>query len=163
MEDSAQPRSSGSQTQRILSEALQREADLVFLALTVWRESRGESRECQLAVAYSILNRVARPTWWGNDICSVVFSRLQYSSMTCPRDPQLTTWPAHSQEGAWKQCLDVANSAISLQDNNPVPGADSYHDVSIQAPKWARPDRFVRQIGRIRFFNIDMDFERRGS
>ncbi len=139
--------------------ALKQEADLVFLALTVWREARGQSEECQAGVAYSILNRVKRPSWWGNDICSVVFKRLQYSSLTYPRDPQLTTWPSKSDDPAWIQCLQVANEAICGVSDNPVPGADSYHDISIPAPKWANPKMFVKQIGRIRFFNVDRDHE----
>ncbi|MEN6440924.1 MAG: cell wall hydrolase [Syntrophobacter sp.] len=141
-------------------DALKAETELVFLALTVWREARGQSEECRRGVAYSILNRVKRPSWWGKDICSVVFKRLQYSSLTYSKDPQLTTWPNSSEDPSWIQCLQVAMEAIAGISENPVPGADSYHDISISAPKWAEPKMFVRQIGRIRFFDVDMDVER---
>lgn len=141
-------------------DALKAETELVFLGLTVWREARGQSEECQRGVAYSILNRVKRPSWWGSDVCSVVFKRLQYSSLTYPRDPQLTTWPNRSDDPSWIQCLQVAMESISGISENPVPGADSYHDISIPAPKWAEPGMFVKQIGRIRFFNVDRDTER---
>lgn len=142
--------------------ALQRtligEAELVFLALTVWREARGQSRECQVGVAYSIMNRVKNPGWWGNSVCSVLFKRLQYSSMTYKGDPQLTTWPAET-DPSWLQCLEVASTVLVEAEENPVPGADSYHDVSIPPPNWASPKSFVRQIGRIRFYNLDRDLE----
>ena len=139
--------------------AYQQQAELIFLALTVWREARGESERCQTAVAYSVLNRVSRPSWWGSDILSVVTKRLQYSSMTYQRDPQLTTWPLAS-DPSWRQCLAVAAGAIHGVSANPVPGADSYYDVSISAPKWATPQCFVGQVGRIRFYNTDHDHER---
>lgn len=143
----------------ILHSALQNEADLTFLALVIWREARGQSEECKRGVAYSILNRVQRPSWWGKDISSVVFARLQYSSMTYAKDPQLTTWPANSKDPSWIECLNVANEAISSISDNPVPGADSYHDISIAAPKWADPKMFVKQLGRIRFFDTDHDHQ----
>ena len=143
----------------ILQNAMIRQVEMVFLALTIWREARGESEECQRAVAYSILNRVARPSWWGKDICSVVFKRLQYSSLTYKRDPQLTTWPEKEDDPAWMQCVNVANEAIGGVGVNPVPHADSYFDVSIPAPKWATAETFVGQVGRIRFYNTDHDHE----
>lgn len=141
-----------------LQKTLSEMAALVFLALVIWREARGQSSECQTAVAYSILNRVARPSWWGGSVQSVIFKRLQYSSMTYKNDPQLTTWPAE-KDPSWIQCLQIASEVLGGVVENPVPGADSYHDISIAPPKWAHPRVFVRQIGRIRFYNVDQDIE----
>jgi len=131
--------------------------DKVFLALDVWREARNQTLLGQTAVAYSVLNRVARPSWWGSDIMTVLFKKWQYSSLTDPKDRQLTTWPV--KDSVWKQCLNVACDAISGVSGNPVPGADSYWDDSISAPKWATPDKFVRKIGQLNFYNVDMDHE----
>jgi len=132
-------------------------ADRVFLALTVWREARGESRLGKIAVACSIMNRVNRPSWWGNDVLSVLFRKWQYSSLTDPRDRQLTLWPDR-RTSDWQECLQVACAVLDGEIvDNPVPGADSYHDISIPAPKWATPAMFVGQIGRLRFFNVDGD------
>jgi len=132
--------------------------DVVFLALVVWREARGESIECQTAVAYSIMNRVERPSWWGKNICDVLFKKWQYSSMTAPTDPQLAKWPK-TEEVSWQQCFEISKEVLSGYTENPVPGADSYFDISIPDPVWATPDKFVAQIGRIKFYNIDMDVE----
>lgn len=133
--------------------------DTVFLALTLWREARGEPHAVKVGVACSILNRVVRPSWWGNDVLSVVTKRFQYSSLTDPHDPQLTTWPTWN-DASWRECMEVAVDALAGKLMSPVPGADSYHDVSIAAPKWATPAMFVAQLGRIRFFNTDQDHER---
>ena len=132
-------------------------SDKVFLALVVWREARGESLLAQIAVAMSVLNRVHKPCWWGQDVMSVIFKKWQYSSMTDPKDKQLTTWPQNNYE--WKQCLQVASDAIYGLSPDPAPYADSYYDDSIQPPKWATPDMFVCKIGRLNFYNVDRDFE----
>jgi spore germination cell wall hydrolase CwlJ-like protein len=87
----------------------------------------------------------------------VLFKRWQYSSLTDPRDPQLTTWP--KDDPVWGQCLYVADGVLNGVFSNPVPGADSYHDISIPAPAWATPEMFVKQIGKLRFYNVDKDVE----
>jgi len=134
-----------------------RMSDIVFMALAIWREARGESILGQTAVAMSILNRVARPSWWGHSVLEVLFKKWQYSSLTDPHDPQLTAWPI--ENAIWQQCLQVAADAIHGISDNPVPGADSYFDDSIPAPKWATPETFVKQIGKLRFYNLDHDRE----
>lgn len=133
-------------------------ADVVFLALTIWREARGESKDVQEGIACVILNRVKRPSWWGTDVMSVCFKKWQFSSLTDPNDKQLTTWPK-SEDCSWLQCLGVAWYALRGKITNPVPGADSYYDISITAPKWATVDVFVKQIGRVKFYNLDRDIE----
>jgi spore germination cell wall hydrolase CwlJ-like protein len=134
-------------------------ADVFFLALTAWREARGESYEGQLAVAYSILNRVQRPSWWGDSVQSVVTKKWQYSSLTDPKDAQLAAWP-REDDVRWRECMQIALDVVNGDVGNPVPGADSYYAVSIPAPKWATQDRFVRQIGNHRFYNLDRDVEK---
>ena len=61
----------------------------------------------------------------------------------------------------WMDSMWVAEGVVrgSLH-YNPVPGADSYHDISIDAPYWADPTKFVKHIGRLRFFDLDEDYER---
>jgi len=137
-----------------MTDVLQRNADMAMLALVIWREARGESYQAQLGVANVVLNRVAHPGWWGRDVMGVLFDPWQFSSVTDPKDRQLTKWPITS-DPSWKQCLKAAHSALLGLDVNPVPGADSYFDVSIPNPKWAVQSKFVARIGRIKFYNLD--------
>lgn len=132
--------------------------EIVFLALCLWREARGESVEAKIAVGMCILNRVARPSWWGASVMEVIFKKWQFSSLTDPDDKQLTKWPTRD-DSAWESCLTIAGNLLTNKYENPVPGADSYHDVSIPAPYWAKPEQFVGQIGRLRFFDTDKDYE----
>lgn len=131
---------------------LSESADRTFLALMIWREARGESTEARVAVGYTVLERIkSKAGWWGSDVLSVLFCKWQYSSLTDPRDQQLTLWPRSDQQ-AWRQCLDIADVVLSGTVNNPAPGADSYFDISIKAPNWATPDRHVADIGRLKFY-----------
>ena len=132
-------------------------ADKVFLALVVWREARGEEYNARVAVANSILNRVHKPSWWGNDVLSVVGKKFQYSSLTNPGDPQLILWPKNDSN--WQVCLQIACDAIYGRTMDTAPGADSYWDSSIMAPKWATADNFVCKIGKLSFHNTDHDHE----
>lgn len=138
---------------------LQECADIGFLGLTVWREARGESLDAKLAVAYSIMDRVEHPSWWGDSVLQVVGKRLQYSSMTAHGDPNLTAWPVDS-DASWQESLLAASTAYSKTQPNPAPNADSYFDVSIAPPAWAKPQMFVKQIGRLRFYDLNRDFEK---
>lgn len=138
---------------------LKEKAAFGFLALTLWREARGETDECIAAVAHCILNRVKKPSWWGNSIYSVVTKKWQFSSLTDPKDRQLGLF-ASEGDLSWHRCLSIADKVILGEIENSVLGADSYYDISISAPKWAKDARFVRQIGRVKFYDIDKDYEK---
>lgn len=137
----------------IVSE-LQNKANLVFLALVVWREARGETADAKAGVAHVVLSRAARPGWWGSSLTGVMFKKWQFSSMTDPRDTQLTTWPEEF-DTSWQSCLAIADGVLSGKIKNPAPGADSYFDISITDPKWVSGARFVKQIGRLKFYDVD--------
>ena len=130
----------------------------VLLALLIWREARGESVEAKLAVAYSVLNRVARPSWWGDNLDTVIGKRWQYSSLTATGDPQLILFPRCS-DPSWQESLAVARAARGGSEPNPVPGADSYYDDSITAPAWATVAAFRGKLGTLNFYDTDHDWE----
>ncbi|MDE2258892.1 MAG: cell wall hydrolase [Betaproteobacteria bacterium] len=127
-----------------------------MLALLVWREARGELHPAKVAVAFSVLNRVAHPKWWGTSLGAVIAKKWQYSSMAAPGDPNLIQYPL-PQDVDFQDSLAVVNAVIANDVTNPVPGSDSYYDVSIAAPTWAKPEQFVKQVGAFRFYNTDGD------
>jgi len=137
--------------------------EIALLALTLWREARGESYEVKIAVAHTVKNRLDHPGWWGNDWISVLTKKWQYSSLTDPNDKQLTTWPK-SDDASFEECLAIAERVITKFHNSPLKGIDSYYDDSLQGdkiPKWAKehPERFVGKLGRLNFYNMDCDIE----
>lgn len=137
--------------------------EITLLALTLWREARGESHEAKIAVAHTVKNRVDNPAWWGTDIISVLVKKWQYSSLTDPNDKQLTSWPK-ADDNVFEECLGIAELVVRGMYNSPLKGIDSYYDDSLQGdqiPKWAteHPERFVGKIGRLNFYNLDQDSE----
>lgn len=136
--------------------------DVFMLGLTVWREARGEPRDGKIAVAHSILNRVKRPSWWGDSVLSVVSKKWQYSSLTDPNDKQLTKWPVDTDK-EWQDCLLIAWGVYDGSLRNPAPGADSYFADTIPPPRWADEKKFVVKIGHHSFYDLDSDHERQTS
>jgi N-acetylmuramoyl-L-alanine amidase len=131
---------------------------LSLLALVMWREARGEGIKAMTAVGCSIRNRVQRPSWWGKDYIGVITKKWQYSSMAAPGDPQLILYP-QSTDATFEQALQAAQWVMDGTVVTNAPGADSYYDDSIPAPKWATPETFVAKIGRLNFHNLDKDTE----
>lgn len=129
-------------------------AELAQLALVLWREARGEPREAKAAVAWSIITRAdGGGWWWGHDVLTVIAKPYQYSSMTHPQDGQLTRWPTF-EDASYRECLDVAEKVLNDSEPNPIPGADSYYDISISAPSWATENTHRGDIGRLRFYQV---------
>lgn len=138
--------------------------DVFYLALVIWREARGASSDAQTAVGWSVMNRVQRPGWWGKTLDEVVTKKWQYSSIAAPGDPQLILWPKLA-DPSWLAVLGIAHEILYGDSaNNVFPGADSYYDSSIAAPKWATPETFCGSVtsphgNTLRFHDVDQDYE----
>lgn len=134
--------------------------DIWHLARVVWLEARGEPDEAKLGVAFVVLNRVHNPAWWGETIPEVVWKKWQFSSMTDPNDAQRGKMPTPDKREdwlSWLHCLRIAFNAYASDTLNPVPGADHYFDDSISPPSWAAPEKFVRKVGHLNFFDLGAD------
>lgn len=132
--------------------------DTFYMAFVIWREARGETIEARTGVGFTLVNRAARGGWWGRSIDEIATKKWQYSSLTDPKDRQLVTWPA-VKEQSWFEAVDIARQILGAEVTNPVPGADSYFDISIPPPKWTETARFCGQIGRLKFYDVDHDYE----
>lgn len=137
--------------------------EITLLALTIYREARGEPYDAKIAVAHTPMNRVAHAGWWGHDLIGVLTTKWQYSSLTDPNDKQLTVWPK-ADDATFEECLKIAALVVGGVYKSPLNGIDSYYDDSLQGdrmPKWAKehPERFVGKIGRLNFYNMDCDIE----
>jgi spore germination cell wall hydrolase CwlJ-like protein len=127
-------------------------------AVTAYREARDESELAQVAVIWTLRNRAEKGSWWGHSIDQCAFKKWQYSSLTDPHDHQLTTWGL-AGEPAWETAWRLAGEVLAGEHAHPMPGADSYFDSSIAPPKWVPSARYCGQIGRLKFFDVDHDYE----
>jgi hypothetical protein len=127
--------------------------EVAMLALCLWREARGETPLVRTGIAWTVKNRAAKGGWWGSDVIGVITKQWQFSSMTDPKDPQLTKWPTFA-DPTYLECLELASDVLGDRIPDPFPGEDSYYDQSIPAPDWAKPEAFVGAAGRIKFFDV---------
>lgn len=99
------------------------------VARTVWGEARGEPWIGQVAVAWVIRNRVARPGWWGRDYESVCLAPRQFS---CWDD---TPAIIDQTPRTMPNCYAAACAVLLDDEPDPTAGATHYH--SIRRPSWA--------------------------
>lgn len=131
----------------------------MYAWLVAYREARGEQLAGQVAVVYVLVTRAARRSWYGGTIAECATKKLQFSSLTDPKDPQLAkAWPTLSTpEGL--ATARAADEVLRGAVGNPFPGADHYHDISIPSPDWTKGAKFCGQTGRLRFYDVDQDTE----
>ena len=67
--------------------------DLVFLAVTSWKENRSGGTLGLTSIINVVVNRSVRD---GSSCYAECVKRLQFSSITAPGDPELTLWPSES-------------------------------------------------------------------
>lgn len=124
-----------------------------MLALAIWKEGAGEPFIGKVAIAYSVLERVAHPGWWGRDLIGCLTKPYQFSSFTAPGDGQLIRWPQLS-DPSYVEAWDAAIKALDKTASNPAPTSNSYYATSIKPPAWATPETFITQVGRHRFHRV---------
>ena len=126
--------------------------DVETLARTIFGEARGELYGGQVAVANVIMNRVARPGWWGSDIVGVCIAPSQFSCWNSddPNRRRILDLDLESRLG--KPFVVIATAAIAgaLVD---VTFRSTHYYAAPPIPYWARGKKPVIEIGRHRFHN----------
>jgi spore germination cell wall hydrolase CwlJ-like protein len=101
----------------------------VLLALTMWREARGEGREGMRAVGHVIRNRVRSGGTFG-DWDHVITSKWQFSSLTAPGDSQLVRWP-DSPDDKMTLALQLAEDIYTGADPDITEGSLWYANLGV--------------------------------
>lgn len=117
-----------------------------LLALTMWREARGEGLEGMKAVGCVIRNRVHNGTW-----SEIITAKWQFSSLTAPGDAMLVSWPVQN-DIQFLEAMALAGGIYTgvLTDN--TNGATHYFNPSVVKPKWAASLTKVASIGHHDFY-----------
>lgn len=131
---------------------------IACMAMNIYFEARGESINAQVAVAQTVMNRVASSRW-PNSICRVIFEggerlyRCQFSwfcdgKSDSPKDLSAFTKAVLLSErviaGKWRSDLSH--------------GATCYHNKDV-SPSWAKAFPRVAQLGRHIFYDCDRNSE----
>lgn len=133
--------------------------DWMYMAKTIFGESRGEPLPARLAVAWVIRNRARDPARrWGSSVWEVVTRPRQFSCWN-PGDPNreaiLDPMRRQAERQAWRECARLAWYVLTAPDEaNPLPGVLYYHSASLPPPEWARRLEPVAVPGvtRLRFY-----------
>ena len=133
-----------------------------LLALTIYGEARGESRDGKIAMASVVLERVDHRNWDGDTIHAVCLMPWQFSCFLPgdPNFPQLARIAedfdaALQKSAALVVCHDIARGVLDGRiPRDPIVAAThavQYCTVDCR-PKWAAKMREVAQIGRHIFY-----------
>lgn len=127
------------------------EKDRDILARTLWGEARGESLTGQIAVAWTIRNRVSdgkAKSWWGEGYAGVCQKPYQFSCWN-KNDPNFAylsgAKPIPFREFAQAQI--AADQVLAGKVPDPTSGATHYYAIAMSIPPaWAR---FAKQTLRL--------------
>lgn len=137
------------------------EKDRDVLARTLWGEARGEGSAGQIAVAWSIRNRVemdlrndGKPDWWGEGYTGICQKPWQFScwNKNDPNYPFLSgAKPIPVREFA--QARITADQVIDGKHPDPTGGATHYYATTMPTPPpWTAHARQTLKLGHHVFF-----------
>ena len=122
----------------------------VMLALTAWREARGEPdpHTSMRAVMHVIANRVRAGQ---GDWDHVITKKWQFSSMTATGDPELVLWP-DSPDTQFEDAMNTAELVLDGTYGDITGGATFYFNPNIVKPDWASHFEKTCSIGHHDFY-----------
>lgn len=131
--------------------------DRDVLARTLWGEARGESLVGQIAVAWTIRNRVndgKDKSWWGEGYAGVCQKPYQFSCWN-KNDPNYTYLSGAKQIPfrEFAQAQIAADQVLVGKVSDPTGGATHYYAITMpKAPDWAAGAKQTLKLGRHVFF-----------
>lgn len=138
----------------------------LMMAITIWREARGEPMRGKIGVGEVIRNRRDDPRRWKDTIIEVVLQPWQFSSWNMfvrkevfqilkgwtifKGDPNAIKWPKEDDQ-SWLESLEAMSSVRA--DSQTTYGANHYHAKSVK-PRWARGQSPVQVFGNHIFYKL---------
>lgn len=119
-----------------------------ILALTVWREARGESPRGKLLVAQVIENRV-QDKRWPDTYVGVATQRLQFSSFN-RNDANAFLFPAEN-DTTWQESVAAADGVLNAATS--FTSANHYHVIGL-SPAWRDDTKIVATEGHHVFYQL---------
>ena len=131
--------------------------DRDILARTLWGEARGEGTAGQIAVAWTIRNRVfdgKAKSWWGEGYAVVCLKPWQFSCWN-QNDPNYAYLSGAKAIPAaqFAQAQRAADQVITGTAPDPTGGATHYYATTMpRAPAWAAKAKQTLRLGHHVFF-----------
>lgn len=118
-------------TQHITVEENRRQT--LCLALNIYHEARGSTRNDMVGVAWVTRNRVESRYSRGRNYCQIIWEPGQYSWTT-----RSTTSLMPREHSAWQRVVHVAEQVISGNVADPTSGANTFYSSRLGTPAWTR-------------------------
>lgn len=128
-------------------------SDTDILARTIFGEARGLGKPGMGAVASTILNRVAKKTWYGLTITEVCKKPWQYSCWNATDPNCAIIEKADESIPVFLDAMNVATAAIMGLLVDTTNGATHYYSTTIPEPIWAQGHTPCASIVNMLFFN----------
>ena len=122
--------------------------DVYMLALTIWREARGEGIDGMTAVGCVVRNRVTKN---GTSYYREIVKPWQFTSISVKSDPEVNLWPGWA-DTQWLTAQDIAQEIVSGGTVDTTGGAVNYYANTIEPPEWVASMTFTVQIGKQLFY-----------
>jgi N-acetylmuramoyl-L-alanine amidase len=124
-----------------------------ILARTLVGEARGEGNQGMTAVCNVIMNRVAKPGWWGTDVKGVCLRPWQFSCWNVGDPNRSFILNLATDKAIYQVAHIIAQKAIDGDLPDITNGATSYYASSMTTPPaWAAGKTPCAVIGRQLFF-----------
>ena len=133
------------------------EKDRDTLARTLWGEARGEGLAGQIAVAWTIRNRVndgKAKSWWGEGYTGVCLKAYQFSCWN-KNDPnyRFLSGAESIPFREFAQAQIAAEQVIAGKVSDPTGGATHYYATTMpKPPMWVKDAKQTLKLGRHIFF-----------
>jgi spore germination cell wall hydrolase CwlJ-like protein len=131
--------------------------DRDILARTLWGEARGEGLAGQIAVAWTIRNRVndgKNRSWWGEGYAGVCLKPWQFSCWN-KNDPNFSYLIGSKPipAGQFAQAKIAADKVITGKVPDPSGGATHYYATTMpKPPTWVKGAKETLRLGHHLFF-----------
>lgn len=133
------------------------EKDRDIFARTLWGEARGESLAGQIAVAWTIRNRVndgKDKSWWGEGYAGVCQAKRQFSCWNS-NDPNFA-YLSGARRIPFRELAQARIAADQVIDGkvpDPTGGATHYYAIAMKTPPtWAAKAKQTLKLGGHVFF-----------
>lgn len=125
--------------------------DVEILARTIFGEARGEPREGQVAVAWTVKNRFESKKWFSaKSVAGVCLKRAQYSCWN-PGDPTYRRM-VQATKLELEPFAEIGQAVFGGSEPDPTGGATHYYAEHIASPNWAEGKQPSAIIGHHLFF-----------
>jgi len=116
------------------------------LAKNIYHEAGVEPIEGKFAVAQVTLNRLKQGRW-GNDICSVVYAKAQFSWTLSKRKRN-----EQPKGELWNESQQVARTVLDKGVRVPSLAQSTYYHAEYVRPLWAKSVVKIQQVGQHIFY-----------